>query len=92
MLRDFRLTLTRNLVPQAGQELNVRRPVGGTAGAAATHQFDLRNVAGNIGLFRLPREEDVSVRPGVSPEKLVICKRCGVGLCSDSTCFQDYHN
>ena len=30
----------------------------------------MRNVAGYIGLFRLPREDVVCVRPGVSPEKL----------------------
>jgi len=34
-------------------------------------QFNLKNVAGNIGLFRLPHKDDVTcVRPGVSPEKL----------------------
>ena len=54
--KDFRMTLIRNLVAQAGQERNVRRPVGRPAPAAAT-QFNLKNVAGNIGLFRLPRED-----------------------------------
>ena len=35
------------------------------------NQFDLRNVAGNIGLFRLPREEDaVCVPKRVSTENL----------------------
>ena len=87
----FQLTLMRNLLTQAGQERNLRRPVGGTAPAAAT-EFDLRNVAGNIVLFHLPREEDICVRPGVSQEKLVICVMCGVELCSDNTCFRDYHN
>ena len=71
-LGDFRLTLMRNLVAQAGQEWNVRRPVGGTAPALQPlDQFDLKNVAGNIGLFRLPHEEDVvCVRPGLSSEML----------------------
>ena len=59
----------QNLLAQAGQERKVRRPVLGTPQPAAT-QFDLRNVAGNIGLFRLPREEDaVCVPKRVSPEK-----------------------
>ena len=37
-LRDFRMTLMRNLVAQAGQERNVRRPVGGPAAPAAAIQ------------------------------------------------------
>jgi len=41
LLKDFQLTLMRNLLTQAGQEWNVQGPVGGTAPAAAT-QFDLR--------------------------------------------------
>ena len=78
LLKDFQLTLMRNLLTPAGQERNVRRPVGGTAPAAAT-QFNLRNVAGNIGLFHLPREEDVvCVWPGLSPEKLQSYAKCVV--------------
>jgi len=44
LLRDFRMTLMRNLVAQAGQERNVRRPIGGPAPAAATQsiQFEER--------------------------------------------------
>ena len=70
-LRDFRMTLMRNLVAQAGQERNVWRPVGETAPAAATQSVRFEERGSNIGLFRLPREEDVvCVRSGVSPEKL----------------------
>ena len=38
-LRDFWMTLMRNLVAQAGHERNMRRPVGGTAPAAATQSI-----------------------------------------------------
>ena len=39
LLKDFQLTLMRNLLAQAGQERNVQRPVGGTALAAATQSI-----------------------------------------------------
>ena len=69
-LRDFQMTPLRNLVAQAGQEQNVRRLVGVQHPLQPLNQFDLKNMAGNIGLFRMPREDVVCVRPGVSPEKL----------------------
>ena len=65
------MTLMWNFVAPAGQERNVRRPVGGTPPAAATQSIRIEELAGYIGLFLLPREEDdVCVRKGVSPEKL----------------------
>jgi len=59
---DFRDTLLGNLLAQARHEQNVLQPL---------KSLDLKTVAGNIGLFRLPREEDVvCVRAKVSPEML----------------------
>jgi hypothetical protein len=39
LLKDFRLTLMRNLLAQAEQERNVQRPVGGTAPTAGTQSI-----------------------------------------------------
>jgi len=94
LLRDFWMTLMRNLLAQAGQEQNVRRPVGGTAPVAATQsiRFEERGrqhwpiPSATRGRCRM-----CSAR-GVIRKVKVICQRCGVGLCCNSTCFEDYHN
>ena len=39
LLRDFQMTIMRNLVAQAVQERKVRRPVGGPALTAATQSI-----------------------------------------------------
>ena len=50
--------------------------------------LDLKNVLGNIGLFRLPREEDfVCAEKGVTRNVTVICERCDVALCYDRRCL-----
>jgi len=66
--RDFQNTLLWNLLAQAGHERNVQRPIGRPP-PQSLKSLDLKNVTGNIGLFHLPREDDVvRVRPRVSPE------------------------
>jgi len=63
--RDFRNTVLWNLLAQAGHGRNVQRPVGRPP-TAVTQVHRLKNVTGNIGLFRLPREDNVvRVRPKV---------------------------
>ena len=93
LLKDFRMTLMRNLLAQAGQEWNMRRPVGGTPHAAAIEsiRFEER------GRLHWPipsatRRCRMCSERGVTRKVKVICQRCGVALCSDSTCFRDYHN
>ena len=94
LVKDFRMTLMRNLLAQVGQERNVRRPVGGTPPAAATQsiRFEER------GRLHWPipsatrRRCRMCAERGVTRKVKVICQRCGVALCSDSTCFRDYHN
>jgi len=56
--------------------------------------LDLKNMAGDIGLFCLPCEEDVVCvgEKGVIRNVSVICERCDVALCYDRRCFADYHN
>jgi len=84
----------RNLLAQAGQERNVRRPVGGTPPAEATQsiQFEER------GRLHWPipsatqRICRICSATGVTRKVKVICQRCGVALCSDNTCFRSYHN
>jgi hypothetical protein len=81
-----------NLLAQAGHERNMQRPVG-------------RPPATD---FKLPRFEErgrkhwpiPSVRrrcrlraiKGITRNVKMICQRCNVGLCCNSTCFRDYHN
>jgi hypothetical protein len=64
--RDFQITLLGNVLVQAGLERNVQRPVVRTP-AAATQVIRFEEHGKNIGLFHLPREDVVYVRPGVSP-------------------------
>ena len=53
--------------------------------------LDLKNVAGNIGLIRLPHE-DVCAGKDVIRNVSTICERSDVALCCDRSCFNDYHN
>ena len=92
-LRDFRMILMRNSVAQAGQEWNVQRPVGGPAPAAATQsiQFEERGRQH----WPIPSATwrcHMCLARGVTRKVTMICQRCGVGLCCNSTCFQDYQN
>jgi hypothetical protein len=92
-LRDFRLTLMRNLVAQAWQEQNVRRPVGGTAPAAATQsiRFEER-CRQHWPIPSATRKRCMCSARGVTRKVTMICQRCGVGLCCNNPCFRDYHN
>jgi len=58
----------RNLWAQAGQEWNMRRPVGRPAVAAAK-SLDKTRVSAHIGLFCPPHTDVICVQPGVSMEK-----------------------
>ena len=79
--RDFELTLVRNLLAQAGQERNVARPMEDHL-LQLLKSLDLKNVAENIGLFHLPREENVvcSARD-VNKRVSTKCRRRDVSLC-----------
>ena len=92
--RDFWMTLMRNLVAQAGQEWNVRRPIGAPAPTAATQsiRFEERGRQHWPILSATQRRCCMCAARGVTRNVKMICQRCGVGLCCDSTCFQDYHN
>ena len=86
--RDFRLTLMRNLLAQAGQERNVPRPIGRPL-LQLHKSLGLKKVVENIGLFRPTREEGVVyVWPGVSTKKFSVkCQRCDVALCVGKNAF-----
>ena len=92
--RDFRMTLIRNLMAQAGQEWNVRRPVGRPAVTAATQAIRFEERGRKY--WPIPsatrRRWHMWAARGVTRKVKMIYQRCGVALCCDSTCFRDYHN
>jgi len=88
------MTLMRNLVAQAGQEQNVWRPVGGPAPAEAIRSIRFEECGRQhwpIPSATQRRCRMCSAR-GVTRKVTMMCQRCGVGLCYNSTCFWDYHN
>ena len=82
--RDFRSTLERNLLAQAGQERNVPRPIGRPL-AAAIQVVRLEE----RGRKRWPipsamrRRCRVCSARGVNKKVSVKCQRCDVALCVD---------
>ena len=91
---DFRMTLMKNLMAQAGQERNVQRPVGRPAVAAATQaiRFEERGRTHWPIPSATRRRCRMCSDRGVTRKVKMICQRCGVALCCDSTCFRDYRN
>ena len=90
--RDFRLTLVRNLLAQAGQERNVQRPVGRPP-AAATQVVRLQDRGRKhwpLPYARRRRCRLCSAR-GVNKIVSVKCQRCDVALCVNRKCFADYN-
>ena len=69
-LRDFRFPLLRNMLPHAGPEQRIPRPLGRPPNVES-HIVGSKSVAANIGLSRLRRSWGVAcVRPGVWHKKL----------------------
>jgi len=90
--RDFRNTLMWNLLAQAGHERNVRRPIGRPP-AAVTQVLRLEER--DRQHWPIPsatrRRCRVCSAKGVTRNVSMICKKCDVALCCDTTCFSDYH-
>jgi hypothetical protein len=91
--RDFQNTLMWNLLAQAGHERNVQRPVGRPpATDSQLPRFEER------GRKHWPipsvtrRRCRMYAEKGVTRNVKMICQRCNVGLCSNSTRFRVYHN
>jgi len=57
----------------------------------ALMSWDMKNVAGSIALFDLPREEPVCSLRGRTRHGKTKCEKCDVALCCDNTCFKVYH-
>jgi len=93
-LRDFWMMLMRNLVAQAGQDQNVRRPVGGPAPAASTQSIRFEELGRQHWpiLSAMRRRCHMCAARGVTRKVKMICRRCGVALCCNSACFRDYRN
>ena len=79
---------------QAGQEQNVRRPVGRPAVAAATQsiRFEERGRKHWPIPSATQRRCRMCAARYVTRNVKMICQRWGVALCCNSTCFRDYHN
>ena len=82
LLKGFWMILMRNLLAQAGQERNVRRPVGGIPPAAATPS--IRSEERDRLHWPIPsatRRCPMCSAKGLTRKVKVICQRCGVALC-----------
>ena len=90
--RDFRLTLMRNMLAQAGYKERIPRPLGRPPSAAK--QVGRLEVSGSKH-WPVPCEKRVRCRVcsarGETRRVLVKCRKCDVGLCVSRTCFMDYH-
>jgi hypothetical protein len=87
-LRDFQITLMRNLVAKAGQEQNVRRPVGGPALTAATQsiRFEERGRQ-HWPIPSATRRCRMCSARGVTRKVTMICQRCGIGYVAIAHAF-----
>ena len=89
--RDFRLTLVRKLLAQAGQEQNVPRPTGRPPDAG-THIVRLEECSRkHWPIPSATRRCHVCSARGVTRKVSVKCQRCDAALCVDRKCFLDYH-
>lgn len=90
--RDFRNTLLWNLLAQAGHERNVQRPIGRPP-AAVTQVLRLEER--DRKHWPIPsatrRRCRVCSAKGFTRNVSMICEKCDVALCCDTTCFRDYH-
>ena len=91
--RDFRLTLGRNSLAQAGQERNVSRSMGRPPGAGTQIVRLEERIRKLWTIPSATRRRCVCVcsARGVTRKVLAKCQRCVVALCVDRKCFLDYH-
>jgi hypothetical protein len=89
--RDFRNTLIRNLLAQAGHERNVQRPVGRPPAAALQIIRFQERSRKQWPIPSVTRRRCMCAEKGVARNVSMICERCSVGLCCNNTCFRDYH-
>ena len=88
--RDFQNTLLWNLLAQAGHERNVQRPIGRPP-AAVTQVLRLEEC--DRKHWPIPSATRRRCRAcsakGVTRNVSMICEKCDVALCCDTTCFWD---
>ena len=91
--RYFRNTLMWNLLAQAGPQRNVQRPVGRPPATAPQFiRFEERGRKHWLIPSATRRRCRMCAARGVTRNVSIICQRCDVALCCDTTCFRDYHN
>jgi len=90
--RDFQNTLLWNLLAQAEHERNVQRPIGRPP-AAITQVLRLEERDRKHGpiLSATQGRCRACLAKGVTRNVSMICEKCDVALCCDTTCFWDYH-
>ena len=90
--RGFRNTLMWNLLAQAGHGRNVQRPVGRPPTAVTQV---LRLEERDRQHWPIPSATRRRCRAcsakGVTRNVSMICEKCDVALCCDTTCFREYH-
>jgi hypothetical protein len=90
--RDFQNTLLWNLLAQAGHEPKVQRSRGRPPFAVTqVIRFEDRDRKHWPILSATRRRCCAYAARIVTRNVSVICERCNIALCCDTTCFQDYH-
>jgi hypothetical protein len=89
--RDFRLTLVRNMLAQAGKKENIPRPLSRPPSAAAQVRLEASGSKHWPFPCAIQATRRVSSARGENLKVFVKCRKSDVGLCVARSCFEEYH-